>query len=94
MRPSVDVFFGSLAAHWRGLGVAVILTGMGRDGAAGMLQLKQRGWHTIAQDVASSVVPSMPSAAAEQGAARSVLPLAQIGPALVSRLRFSPAVSK
>lgn len=86
-RPSVDVFFASLAANWTGVGVAVVLTGMGRDGASGMLALRQLGWHTIAQDQATSVVWGMPRAAAEVGAAVEVLPLARIGPAIVDQVR-------
>jgi two-component system, chemotaxis family, response regulator WspF len=74
-RPSVDVFFRSACKHWPKRGVAVLLTGMGRDGAVGLLDLKKAGWHTIAQDKATSVVYGMPKAAAELGAARLVLPL-------------------
>jgi chemotaxis response regulator CheB len=73
-RPSVDVFFSSLAEHWAKPALAVLLTGMGRDGADGMKQLRQLGWHTIAQDEASSVVYGMPKAAAAIGAACKVLP--------------------
>jgi two-component system response regulator WspF len=85
-RPSVDVLFASLAAHWPGPGVAVLLTGMGHDGARGLAQLRGRGWHTIAQDQATSVVYGMPRAAAELNAAAEVLPLAQVGPAIRARL--------
>ncbi|MEB3266110.1 MAG: chemotaxis-specific protein-glutamate methyltransferase CheB, partial [Cyanobacteriota bacterium] len=62
-RPSVDVFFQSLRRHWPRPGQAVLLTGMGRDGAEGLLALREAGWHTIAQDEASSVVYGMPRAA-------------------------------
>jgi two-component system response regulator WspF len=86
MRPSVDVFFNSLAENWVRPGIAAVLTGMGRDGAAGLLRLKQRGWHTIAQDAASCVVAGMPVAAAQAGGARVVLPLREIGPAIAQRL--------
>jgi two-component system response regulator WspF len=68
-RPSVDRLFQTAAEHWPEPGVAVLLTGMGRDGAAGLLRLRRRRWHTIAQDEASSVVYGMPRAAAELGAA-------------------------
>jgi two-component system response regulator WspF len=78
-RPSVDVLFHSLAAHGPRHGVAVLLTGMGKDGAAGLMALKKRGWSTIAQDEASSVVYGMPRAAAELGAAGKVLPVGRIG---------------
>lgn len=82
-RPSVDVFFESVAAHWPQRGTAVILTGMGRDGAAGLLTLRQKGWHTIAQDEATSVVWSMPKAAIESGAACEVLPIDRIPAAVM-----------
>jgi two-component system response regulator WspF len=85
-RPSVGVFFASLAAHWPGPGVAVLLTGMGNDGARGLAELKALGWHTVAQDRATSVVYGMPKAAAELNAASEVLPLARIGPAVRGHL--------
>lgn len=78
-RPSVDVLFGSLVQHWKSPGVAVLLTGMGRDGAQGLKKLKQAGWHTIAQDEATSVVYGMPKAAVQLGAATRVLPVDEIG---------------
>ena len=81
-RPSVDVFFTSVARNWRRPGVAVVLTGMGRDGAQGLLQLRGQGWRTIAQDESSSVVWGMPKAAAEIGAAHEILPLARISEAI------------
>lgn len=76
--PSVDVLFESLARHARA-GAAALLTGMGCDGAEGLAQLRQAGWHTVAQDEASSAVYGMPRAAVERQAACSVLPLTQIG---------------
>lgn len=85
-RPSVDVFFESVAAHWPHPGTAIVLTGMGRDGAAGLLSLRQRGWHTIAQNEATSVVWSMPKACMEAGAAVEVLPIERIPAAVMSRL--------
>lgn len=78
-RPSVDVLFGTLASYWKRPGVAVLLTGMGRDGAKGLLSLKEKGWHTIAQDEKTCVVYGMPAAAAEKGAALRILPLHEIG---------------
>jgi two-component system, chemotaxis family, response regulator WspF len=72
-RPSVDVLFASLADHWPDRGAAVLLTGMGKDGAQGLLRLRQLGWHTLAQDEASSVVYGMPKAAAELKAASKVM---------------------
>jgi two-component system response regulator WspF len=85
-RPSVDVFFESAARHWPRPGVAVLLTGMGADGARGLAKLRQRCWHTIAQDQATSVVYGMPRAAVECGAAIDVLPLPQIGRAVARQL--------
>ena len=86
-RPSVDVFFESVADCWSRPGAALLLTGMGRDGARGMLRLRSRGWHTIAQDEATSVVWSMPKAAIDAGAACQVLPVAEMPAAIVARLR-------
>ncbi len=73
-RPSIDVFFRSLK-KWKRKGVAMILTGMGRDGADGLLLLKNEGWFTIAQDEASSVIFGMPKAAIKIGAAKEILPI-------------------
>jgi two-component system response regulator WspF len=85
-RPSVDVFFHCLAAHWQQDATAVLLTGMGRDGAAGLLALRRAGKFTIAQDQASSAVYGMPRAAAELGAAERILSLENIGSALRSKI--------
>jgi two-component system, chemotaxis family, response regulator WspF len=85
-RPSVDVFFQSAAKYWPRPSIAVVLTGMGRDGAAGMLALRQAGWTTIAQDERSSVVYGMPKAAAETEAATEILPVDRIGKAIADHL--------
>jgi two-component system response regulator WspF len=85
-RPSVDVLFTSAAAHSARLGVGALLTGMGSDGAAGLLRLRSAGWHTIAQDEASCVVFGMPKAAIERRAAVEVLPLQHIGESIVSKI--------
>jgi two-component system, chemotaxis family, response regulator WspF len=82
-RPSVDVFFESVARFWPHPHVAVLLTGMGRDGAAGLATLRRKGWHTIAQDQATSVVYGMPKAAKELDAAVEILPLSEIAPAIL-----------
>ena len=82
-RPSVDVFFKSVAAHWSPPGVAVLLTGMGRDGGEGLLALRRCGWHTLAQDKATSIVYGMPRAAAELDAAEKILPLSAIADAIM-----------
>ncbi len=85
-RPSVDVFFESVADHWPQAGMAILLTGMGRDGARGMATLRSRGWHTIAQNEATSVVWSMPKAAIDMGAACEVLAIEQMPRAIMARL--------
>lgn len=85
-RPSVDVFFHSLRHHRHRMGAAVLLSGMGRDGADGLLALRQAGWHTIAQDEASCVVYGMPRAAVERKAAMEILPPAAIATSLLARL--------
>ena len=86
-RPSVDVFFESLAKSRAQTGAAVMLTGMGRDGAMGMKALRDAGWRTFAQDRETSIVWGMPGAAVQAGAAEQVLPLEQIGPAVHNALK-------
>lgn len=81
-RPSVDVFFNSLADNHYYQSVGVLLTGMGRDGAAGLKALRERGWLTIAQDQQTCAVYGMPKAAKEIDAAKEILPLGNIGPRL------------
>jgi two-component system, chemotaxis family, protein-glutamate methylesterase/glutaminase len=81
-RPSVDSLFESLAVE-SGAGVlACLLTGMGRDGANGLLQIRRAGGQTIAQDEATSVVYGMPREAVLLGAVERVLPLSAIGPSI------------
>lgn len=82
-RPSVDIAFSSLARRYGAAAVGVLLTGMGLDGAQGMLDIARAGGLTIAQDEESSVVFGMPRRAIELGAAKHVLPLDQIAPALI-----------
>jgi two-component system chemotaxis response regulator CheB len=83
-KPSVDVLFESVARSAGPEGLACLLTGMGRDGAAGMLDVRRAGGGTIAQDEATSVVFGMPREAILLGAAEQVLPLSGIAPALVA----------
>lgn len=77
-RPSINVFFESVARYWTGDAVGVLLTGMGRDGAQGLKQMRQRGFLTIAQDQQSSAVYGMPKAAAAIDAAVEIRPLERI----------------
>ena len=83
-RPSVDLLFESLAKEFGGETVAGLLTGMGKDGAAGLLALRQAGALTFAQDEASSVVFGMPREAIQIGAVDRVLSLDEIAPALAA----------
>jgi two-component system response regulator WspF len=84
--PSVDRLFTSLARGWRTGGAAAILTGMGEDGALGLLALRRAGWATFAQDEGTSAVFGMPRAAAQAGAAAQVLPIGQVGAAIAALL--------
>ena len=77
---------GAAAEHWPQVGVAILLTGMGKDGAKGLATLRGRGWHTIAQDEATSVVWSMPKAAIDTGAACEVLAIDQMARVVTARL--------
>lgn len=91
-RPSVDVLFHSAAALGEGV-VGVLLTGMGRDGAEGLLEIRRNGGRTIIQDKQTSTVYGMPRAAAELGAAMQELPLPRIGSAILAACRDSNALA-
>jgi two-component system chemotaxis response regulator CheB len=82
--PGVDVTFASVAARCGARSVGVLLTGMGRDGALGLLTLRQAGARTLAQDEATCVVWGMPAAAMALGAVDLQLPLPDIGSAIVT----------
>jgi two-component system chemotaxis response regulator CheB len=86
LRPSVDRLFQSLAETYGPSAVGVLLTGMGKDGAAELRQMKDRGAFTIVQDRESSIVHGMPGEAIELGAASIVLPPDKIGSALISQV--------
>ena len=88
-RPSIDVLFESLADEYRAGVTAALLTGMGRDGAAGLLAIRRAGGHTLAQDEATSIVYGMPREAVRLGAAERVLPIGEIGVALALELAQS-----
>lgn len=83
-RPSIDVLFDSVAQCAAGNAVGAILTGMGSDGAQGLLQMRKAGAPTLAQDEASSVVWGMPGAAVRLGAAAEVLTLSRIADRLLT----------
>jgi len=86
-RPSVDVLFRSAARYGGRNVVGVIMTGMGDDGAKGMLEMKQAGAFNIAQDEASCVVFGMPAEAVKLGAVDRILALGQLAPEIVRLCR-------
>jgi len=85
-RPSVEVLFGSVAKYAGANAVGVIMTGMGDDGASGLLKMKESGAKTMAQDEESCVVFGMPREAIKLGAAETVVPLNKITPTILSLL--------
>ena len=85
-RPSIDVFFESVARNWPEKSIAVLLTGMGKDGAMGLKVLRDAGWYTIAEHQNSCIVYGMPKAAVAMGAATAILELDYIGPSILSFL--------
>jgi len=93
-RPSVDVFFGSILENWRGQSVAALLTGMGRDGAEGLLGLRNDGVFTIAQNAETCAVYGMPKAAVELGAAVKILDVDNVAEEILSNLgEIQPGVA-
>jgi two-component system chemotaxis response regulator CheB len=92
-RPSIDVLFESLATEYGRSAVACLLTGMGRDGAAGLLAIRRAGGLTLAQDEATSIVYGMPREAALLGAAERILPLPAIGESLAALAQSEGAAS-
>jgi two-component system chemotaxis response regulator CheB len=90
-RPSVDVLFESAAGTLGNRVLGVLLTGMGRDGARGMVALRAAGAHTIAQDEHSSIIYGMPRAARAMGAVEESLPLEKIGPRVGDMARAAHA---
>ena len=90
-RPSVDVLFHDVAAQLGPSALAVILTGMGRDGAQGLLEMRNAGAHTLGQDEASCVVYGMPRVAHEIGAVERQLPLNRLSSAILDLCASSRA---
>lgn len=86
-RPSVTQLFNSVAAHGGRAAIGVVLTGMGDDGAKGLLAMREAGAHTFAQDEESSVVFGMPRAAIQCGAALEVRPLGELAAAIAQAVR-------
>lgn len=86
-RPAVDVLFSSAARVVGSSATGILLTGMGADGAAGLLEMKQTGALTIAQDQATSVVYGMPKEAGKMGAAQFVLPLQLIAEFVINKIK-------
>lgn len=82
--PSVDVLFESVARCCKGNAVGVILTGMGRDGAAGLLSMRNAGAKTFGQNESSCIVYGMPKAALDLGAVEKELPLERLAPAIIA----------
>lgn len=91
-KPSVEVLFKSVAQFAGRNATGVMLTGMGADGAAAMREMKDAGSYNYVQDEASCIVFGMPREAIAHGAADEVLPLTQIAPAVLAKLRASPDV--
>ena len=87
-RPAVDVLFHSVSHYYAdGSAMAVILTGIGHDGAKGMLEMKRRGSPTIGQDEATSVVYGMPKSAFEIGAVDKQFPIDMIAAAIMNKVK-------
>ncbi|MEL6180468.1 MAG: chemotaxis-specific protein-glutamate methyltransferase CheB, partial [Myxococcota bacterium] len=84
--PSVDVLFKSVATHFRSKAIGALLTGMGEDGARGMLAMRKAGARTLAQDEETCVVYGMPRAAWELGGAERRVPLNQVAPSILDLL--------
>ena len=93
-RPSIDVLFESVAREYGASGAGCLLTGMGKDGATGLLEMRRAGALTIAQDEATCVVYGMPREAVELGAAERILPLGQIASTLAELASASTRSAK
>ncbi|MDC9621493.1 chemotaxis response regulator protein-glutamate methylesterase [Xenorhabdus sp. XENO-7] len=91
-RPSVDVLFRSVAKYAGRNAVGVILTGMGSDGAAGLLEMKQAGAYTLAQSEASCVVFGMPRAAIQLGAIDDIMDIQKISKAMLAKISAGQSI--
>jgi two-component system, chemotaxis family, protein-glutamate methylesterase/glutaminase len=83
-KPSVDILFESVAREIGGRSIACLLTGMGKDGAAGLLAVRQAGGRTLAQDEATSIIFGMPQEAIRIGAAEKIVGLSEVAPTLMA----------
>lgn len=83
-RPSVDILFESVARELGNRAIACLLTGMGKDGAAGLLAVRRSGGRTLAQDEATSTIFGMPQEAIRIGAAEKIVGLHEVAPTLMA----------
>lgn len=89
--PSINTFFESCASNLKNQGIAVLLSGMGKDGVDGMHTMKDSGWYTIAQDEATSVIYGMPKMAAMSGSADDILAVDKIASAILNKIKSKTA---
>lgn len=82
-KPSIDCLFNSIFENYGSKSIAVLLTGMGSDGAEGLEKIRKAGGYTIAQDEATSIVYGMPRVAKENGSVKEVLPIEKIASRLL-----------
>ena len=92
--PSVNVFFNSIARYWQGDAMGILLTGMGRDGAQGLLDMKNKGFSTIAQEESTCAVYGMPKAAVDIDAVDLILSPMEINAKIVHSFSEKDALQK
>lgn len=93
-KPSVNVFFDSLTEHWDGSIIACLLTGMGRDGASGLMQIRQKGGYTITQSEDTCAVYGMPKAADAMGSSMHSLAPDDIAQFIIGLLENTKNINK